>query len=373
MSAAYAARRGRVAERLAADGIGAALFEDAEGCRDLAIRYLSGQPGDALLVVGADGRSILVAWDVNLAHLMASADEIIAYTDFGRSPSCALGAALERMGVQKGAKVELPSAFAYLRYIDFVEVLSDYDLVCRAGGVDATVRASRSVKDSAELEIYRRAANITNGVMDEIEAGVRSLSIKTELDAALFIERAGRQAGCEGTGFETLAAGPSRSWGIHAFPPYGAGAFGTEGMSILDFGLKFEGYTTDVTMSFVRGELGPGRERMIKHVERVHDETIAMMKAGESCRAIALRADEIFAEAGLVMPHALGHGIGLQDHEAPSIRSREDNVDRLEVGQIVTTEPGLYDPELGGVRWEDDILITPMGHEILTTSRIVRL
>jgi len=373
MSDAYAARRGRVAERLAADGIGAALFEDAEGCRDLALRYLSGQPGDALLVIGADGRSILVAWDVNLAHLMASADEILAYTDFGRLPARALGAALERIGAPKGAKVELPSSFAYPRYVDFVELLPDYDLVCRSGGVDGTVRASRSVKDSSELEIYRRVADITNGVMDEIEAGVRSLSIKTELDVALFIERAARQAGCEGTGFETLAAGPSRSWGIHAFPPYGAGAFGAEGMSILDFGLKLEGYTTDVTMSFARGKLGPERERMIGLVERVHEETIAMMKPGESCRAIALRADEIFAEAGLAMPHALGHGIGLEAHEAPSIRSREDNIDRLEVGHIVTSEPGLYNPEQGGVRWEDDILITPMGGEVITKSRIVRL
>jgi Xaa-Pro aminopeptidase len=73
------------------------------------------------------------------------------------------------------------------------------------------------------------------------------------------------------------------------------------------------------------------------------------------------------------MPHGLGHGIGLDAHEAPFLRSREDCVDVLAAGQIVTIEPGLYHPELGGLRLEDDILITDTGHEVLTKSRIVRL
>jgi Xaa-Pro dipeptidase len=73
------------------------------------------------------------------------------------------------------------------------------------------------------------------------------------------------------------------------------------------------------------------------------------------------------------MPHALGHGIGLEAHEAPALRNREDNCGVLVAGQIVTVEPGLYHPELGGLRYEDDILITGTGHEVLTRSRIVRL
>lgn len=366
-------RLARIAARLASDGIAAALFEDAEGRRDQAVKYLSGQPGDAILVVSAEGRSILIAWDLNLARLMASADEILAYTDFSRLPMRAFAEALSRLGVAKGSKVELPSTFAYPRYIDSVEALADYDLVCRSEGIDSELRASRSVKDRAELEIYRRAAAITNDLIATLEDGARSRSIRTELDAALYIERATREAGCEGPGFETLAAGPSRSWGIHAFPPYGAGPFATDGMSILDFGVKLEGYTTDVTMSFVRGSLGPEREKMVALVERVHEETIAMIAPGASCRDIALRADAIFAEAGFYMPHALGHGIGLEAHEAPSIRGREDCVDILAAGQIVTIEPGLYNPELGGVRLEDDILVTESGHEVITKSRIVRL
>lgn len=367
------ARRSRVSARLAADGIAAALFEDVEGRRDQAIRYLTGQPGDALLVVAADGRSVLVAWDVNLARLLANSDEILAYTDFSRLPLKALAEVLVRLGVPEGSRVELPSTFAYPRYIDFVEGLPLYDFVCRHEGIDAEVNAARSIKDASEIAVYRKASEITNGLIDVIESSVRSGHVKTELDAALLIERSCREAGCEGPGFETLAAGPSRSWGIHAFPPYGSGLFAVEGMSILDFGLRLEGYTTDVTMSFVRGRLGREQESMLALVERAHEETIAMLSPGASCREVALKADAIFAEGGYVMPHALGHGVGLEAHEAPTLRSREDNADMLAPGQIVTVEPGLYDPERGGIRLEDDILITETGHEVLTTSRIVRL
>ncbi len=375
------AREGRVARvagRLAADGIAAALFEDAEGRRDQAVRYLAGHPADALLVVAADGRSVLVAWDLNLARLLESsgalfANELFAYADFERQPMRALADILARLAIPAGVKVELPSSFAYTRYVDFVAGLPSYDLVCRNGGSDAFVAGMRTIKDPGEIETYRRAAAITNSLIDELEARTRSGEIASELDAALFIERASREAGCEGPGFETLAAGPARSWGIHAFPGYGMGPFATRGLSILDFGLKLEGYTTDVTMSFAAGRLEDEQERMIALVERAHEEAIEILSPGVACRDVALHVDEIFTRAGLSMPHALGHGIGLDAHEAPAIRSREDCTDLLSPGQIVTIEPGLYHPELGGARLEDDILITEAGHEVLTRSRIVRL
>jgi len=73
------------------------------------------------------------------------------------------------------------------------------------------------------------------------------------------------------------------------------------------------------------------------------------------------------------MPHGLGHGIGLEAHEAPALRSREDNPWVLEPGMIITLEPGLYDPVAGGCRLENDILVTATGAEVLTNSRILRL
>ncbi|MEI6877081.1 MAG: M24 family metallopeptidase, partial [Spirochaetota bacterium] len=340
----YAERRQRVAGKLREEGLGACLFQDAEGRRDPSIRYLTGQPGDALLFISAGGRSTLVAWDVNLAASMASVDEILPYTDFRRLPIEAMLGVLPRLGVDKGARVEIPSVTAYPTYVSFVEGLPDYDLICRENGMGDFLLELRSVKDAAEIDLYRRAALITDELAAEIEAAVRSGRLATEMDVALFIEREARLRGCEGTGFETLAAGPSRSFGIHAFPPYGAGAFAGRGLSILDCGVMLEGYTTDITMSFIRPPIDARAERMIALVEEAYATCVAMCAPGVATRDIALRADAIFEAAGFAMPHALGHGVGLEAHEAPAVRSREDNTAVLRAGQIITIEPGLYDP-----------------------------
>ncbi len=370
---AYAERRAKVSARLRETGVGALLIEDTEGRRNPSVRYLCGQPGDALLVISASGSSVLIAWDVNMARSMASIDDILAYTDFQRLPAKALEGALARLEVAPGAQVELPSVTPYPSYVDFVEALPDYDLLCKAGGMDGFILDMRAVKDSAEVGLYRRAAAMTDALMDEIEAGVKSGRLATELDVALFIERECRIRGCEGTGFETLAAGPSRSFGIHCFPPFGSSAFGVPGMSILDFGLKLEGYTTDVTMTFVRGRRPARAELMIELVEQAYASCLSRCGPGSPSRTVALAADEIFAAQGFVMPHGLGHGVGLEAHEAPAVRSRADNTAILAAGHIITIEPGLYDPDLGGVRLENDVLITSEGAEVITHSRIVRL
>lgn len=370
---AYKARRQALAERLVTDHIAMAMFEDTEGRRDPSIRYFSGHPGDALLFIAADGRSILVPWDINMAATMASVETVTAYEEFKRSSLAAMAYAVETLGIPAGSVIDLPAVTPYPKYIDYVEVCPDHDFRCVEEGASAAAAAMRAVKDAAEIAIYREVSAITDAAMDEVESGVRSGRLRTEADVALFIERFLRERGCEATGFDTLAAGPSRSFGIHAFPAYTAAAFATEGMSILDFGLSYKGYTSDVTMTFVRGRPDEKRAEMIALVKKAHREAIAACKPGVKSRDVALLVDAIFAEKGYKMPHGLGHGIGLEAHEMPPVRSREDNDWVLAPGHMITIEPGLYDLEAGGVRLEDDILITGTGHEVLTHSRIVEL
>ena len=98
-----------------------------------------------------------------------------------------------------------------------------------------------------------------------------------------------------------------------------------------------------------------------------------MAHNGKPAKDIAEAVDALFSKTRKQMPHGLGHGIGLQEHEYPIIRNRGDNKWVLEPGMIFTIEPGLYDPLLGGCRLENDVLITETGPEILTNSRIIRL
>ena len=112
---------------------------------------------------------------------------------------------------------------------------------------------------------------------------------------------------------------------------------------------------------------------MLSLVQQAADEALEYYKPGIPIRQAALKVDKIFAGAKMKMPHSLGHGTGLEIHEEPFVRSRAPLEDIFVPGMIVTLEPGLYDKDAGGVRLENDILITENGNEVLTQSRIVRL
>jgi Xaa-Pro dipeptidase len=314
-----------------------------------------------------------VPWDANLASLTAQVDGVVPYAKFERSPLTAAVQTAKLLRIPRGSKIEIPAMTAYYQFLNFTGGLNDYDVLCREWGVRETVMRLRAVKDDAERNIYAQAARITNELIGLLTEQVKAGVLQTESDVALFIEREARSRGCEGTGFETIAAGPQRSFGIHAFPAYTAAAFGGPGLSILDFGLNYSGYTTDVTMTFAAAPLSSGQNKMITLVERAYDLALGLIKGGAETRLIAQAVDELFAKSKKAMPHALGHGIGLDAHEAPALRSRGDAVWTLEPGMIITIEPGLYDTSLGGCRLENDILVTETGAEVLTTACIVRL
>jgi Xaa-Pro dipeptidase len=369
----YEKRCGQIQEWMIRENIAMIMLEDFESRRNPAIRWLSGQPGDALLFLSPEKPSLLVPWDINMAAVYARAGGMIPFGDFERSPVKALQGAAEYLDVPKGARLEIPSVTSYPRFLKFVEEISDFDIICRDDGVEPELDKGRAVKDEEEIKIYRTLSAITCDISNAVEKNVRAGKLKTEADVALFIEAEGRKRGCEGTGFETLAAGPLRSFGIHAFPAYTGSAFAAPGLSILDFGLKYAGYTSDVTLTFAREPLSRAQEKMLDLVEKAHNLAAAMVRKGAAARNIAAAVDASFARAKKAMPHALGHGIGLEAHEAPSFRNRADNGWILESGMIITLEPGLYDPVHGGCRLENDFLVTATGAELLTNSRIVWL
>jgi Xaa-Pro dipeptidase len=379
----YRARRERLAARLSEDGVFAYVLEDFENLRTSLVRWLSGHPSDAILVVAATGESVLVPWDTILAGERARVDRIVPYTDFKRSYKEAVATVLKSLGLSAGAgagapqpKVEFLSRTSHLRYEELCRELPGIEVRVRGEGIDAFLGKLRTRKDAAETAALERAAAITDEVLDLVERELRAKPAGDlrEIDVAQLVEREALARGAEGTGFETLAAGPSRSWGIHAFPAYSAGPFGAKGLSILDFGVKVDGYTSDVTATFVRGPLAPEQERMVSLVQAAYDAAVAAAKPGASPKAPAIAADQVFEAAGWKMPHALGHGIGLDAHEGPLLRSLGESSDpALVAGMVFTIEPGLYHPEHGGVRLENDVLIDGRGARVLTSSRIVRL
>ncbi len=358
---------------MAHNDINALIIEDSEARRNTSLRWLSGHNGDALLFLLADKRSVLVPWDFPLAQANAHADHILPYNEFGRDPIIASKAILDYISLPKDSRVEISGKTPYPTFLLYVEILKDWHIICQFDGVDNVLEKFRSVKDEHEIAIYRKASAITNEVIDLVTAKFESGKALSELDIALFIDAEGRKRGCEGTSFETLAAGKDRSFAIHAFPSFTNAPIGDEGLSILDFGLRYKGYSTDVTMTIARGNLSPAQNRMLNLVQKAYDKSISSIRPGMKASELSKVATSFFAKSKKTMPHSLGHGIGLDAHEQPFLRERAENYWTLKPGMIFTIEPGLYDPRHGGCRLENDVLLTDSGIEILTNSRILRL
>lgn len=370
----YKNRRAVLAQYLRENNTGACVFIDSEEHRDPAAAYYTGHANDCVLIIFSDGYSVLIPWDENLAKKNGHFDKLVPYTRYKNSAIDATKAVLNICYTHgENSKVELPPYLTYLEYLKFIDALSNYDCRCKEDGAHNFVVQSRMVKDDYEIECTKEAARVGDLIIDEIEKQIVDGRIKTETDVALLIERMLRENGCQRTGFDTLAAGPSRSFAIHAFPGYTAAQWPAQGLSILDFGVVYNGYTSDTTVTVAKGPLTDAQEKQLALVQKAYDECLKLYKPGKSIQDAAKKADSVFATAKRKMPHTLGHAIGLEIHEFPRVSSRNAPELKFKPGMILTLEPGLYDVEIGGTRLENDVLITEEGNEVITNSKIIRV
>ena len=356
------------------NNIGACVFIDSEEHRDPSIPYYTGHNSDAVLIIFSDGYSVLVPWDENLAKQNAIYDKLIPYTRYKNNEIDAVKAVLNLCYTHGiNSKVELPPYLTYPQYLKFIDALANFDCSCKEEGAYQFVVESRMQKDEYEIECTKEAARVGDLIIDHIESGIKNGSLKTEADVALLIEKELRENGCQRTGFDTLAAGPSRSFAIHAFPGYTNALWPDTGLSILDFGVVYNGYTSDTTVTVAKGPLTPEQEKLLELVQKAYDECLKLYTPEHTIVEAAKKADSVFATAKKKMPHTLGHAIGLEIHERPRVSTKTKAEMKFKPGMILTLEPGLYDAEIGGVRLENDVLITENGNEVLTHSRIIRI
>ena len=367
----YAARREKLFAFMKENKITAAVFEDTEGRRDLSVRYFTGHPSDALWICSSDGKNTLVPWDENLAKERSVDVKIVPYNKYDRKNIEAVREILKSFKKNDPRlKVEVSPATPYPLFLKYVDALQGWDVLCRENSVHDFVLSLRACTDEYEIECTKEAARVGDLIIEKIENGIDDGSIKTEMDVSLLIERELRLNGCERNGFDTLAAGSSRSFEIHAFPGYTSAPWPGKGLSILDFGVVFEGYTSDTTLTVVK-DATDEQKKLVELVEKAAKEALPYYKNGEKIKMAGLVADEVFKKAKREMPHTLGHGIGLEIHEFPRVSAKQTDDLVFKPGMIVTLEPGLYDSKLGGVRLENDVLVTENGNEVITHSKII--
>jgi len=221
----------------------------------------------------------------------------------------------------------------------------------------------RIIKDKDEVAEIRRAIWYAERAFGILRASLRPE--RTEKEVADELENQSRLYGAKGCSFPPIVAVGARAALPHARPT--DQKIGADDFVLVDWGADGGPYKSDLTRVLVTGKISPKLERVYRVVLSAQERAIAAIRPGISCHEVDLVARQIITTAGYGknFGHGLGHGIGLDIHEAPRLAANQPLA--LEPGMVVTVEPGIYLPGWGGVRIEDDVLVTKDGCQVLTS------
>ena len=340
---------------------------------------------DGLLVTSLPNIRYLTGFSGSSALLFVTPRDIVLITDFRYQTQIA-----EEVGELARIIIEPQSLWSglwqQLAQLPYVEVAGfesahllhrDFQQLLEAGArcqwrptVDL-VETLRERKDDQEVALIEHANSIATRALERTLPQVRAGM--TELEIAGVLEKALRDEGSEGFPFPSIVASGPRSALPHARSTdrrVAAGEF-----LLLDFGAETGGYCADVTRTFVVGHAAPEQREIYEVVRTANESASRQVRAGMSGRdADAIARDYIEQRGfGELFGHSLGHGLGLEVHEAPRLARTADGA--LAEGAVVTIEPGIYRAGWGGVRIEDDVFLAADGPRILTgfTHELIEL
>ena len=320
------------------------------------LTYFTSFPGATALLIPEQGESVLYVSAVNYEQAKAETNGLTV--ELLKRGENLMGKIANRTASKK------PSKFA----VDTLPIESWRTLAKAFGGEEKLepannlIREMRKIKDHQEIQSIREACNLASIAMqvafETIKPGIK------EKQAAAEIEYAMRKKGSDGTGFDTIIASGAAS----AFP-HGSCTDRTirEGdLVVVDLGATYNFYRSDMTRTFTAGKPSEKQDKIYETVKLARQKAFTAIKPNSPAREVDATARQTIEAAGYgdFFVHNLGHGVGLEIHEAPTLSP--DSKDILAAGNVVTDEPGIYLPGYGGVRIEDTVLITQESAERLT-------
>ncbi len=330
------------------------------------LRQLLEEP---LLVTNLVNIRYLCGFDSSNAALLVEQDRVRLFTDFRYIDAARAVADVEVVQTKRSLVAELAETLAGTLGFETVLPYAQYQTLA-AGGIDlvprsGVVEALRAVKDGTELDALRRACKITDRAFERL-LDVPFIG-RRERDVAWDLVQIFHEEGAEAVWPEFIVgSGPTGS------QPHGRAGdrkIGKQELVVVDAGGSIGGYTSDYTRTFATGPLDEELREAYEVVQLAQDAALGGIRAGVTgVEADALARDIIDASPfSGAMGHGLGHGLGLDVHEDPRLST--ESTDVLEVGNVVTVEPGVYLAGRFGIRIEDDVVVTEKGIENLTAFR----
>lgn len=347
----HAARRARLAARFDELGVDALLVT-----RQVNVRYLTGFSGsNGQLVATTDGGIFLT--DSRYEEQSRREVPDLRTELYQRDLIPRLGELCREYGLRR---IGFESGGLTYRTWRRLDEEGGLDLVA----TEDEVERLRWAKDAGEIALIERAQQITDEaferVIGKLVEGVTERQVALELDLTM------RQLGAERVGFDTIVAFGEQSAEPHHGPNERALRRGD--VIKVDFGCVVDGYHSDMTRTVAFGEPSAEIRKIHEVVRRAQQEGIEAIRAGSTGGTADEAARKVIRDAGYGerFGHGLGHGVGLEIHEGPSLRRESEDV--LPVGAVVTAEPGIYLPGVGGVRIEDMVVVEDGGGRPLPSS-----
>ena len=321
------------------------------------VRYLTGFSGSSALLLVSQRESLLIT---DFRYKTQVADEVGDAARVVIEPQSLWSGLLQQLAQLGGLQV-IGFESAHLLHRDFQRLMEAGARWQWRPTLDL-VETLRERKDASEVKRIERAAAVAIRALERTLAEVRVGM--TELQVAGLLERALRDEGSEGFPFPSIVATGPRSALPHARASNAKIRDGD--LLLLDFGAEVEGYCADITRTVVVGRATDDQREVYEVVRQANEQAARDIRAGMTGRDADAIARGYIEQRGFgdLFGHGLGHGVGLEVHEAPRLARTADGA--LAEGAVVTIEPGVYRPGWGGVRIEDDVVLDAAGPRILT-------
>lgn len=326
------------------------------------VYYLTGFASDpherflGLLLTRSDEPVLIVpALDGDAAAAASSISTIITHQDTDNPYELLRGQIKGAIGTMALEKDQL-TVSRYEQLQQFLPAKSYKD----AGQV---LRDMRVRKSEDEITIMKQAVALVEEVLaqglKQVKIGMREIELVAELEYLM------KKLGADGPSFDTMVLSGTNTALPHGVP--GSRQIQEGDLLMFDLGVFAGGYASDITRTFAVGNITPEQERIYNTVLEANEAAIRAVKPGVTYGSIDNAARTVIDTAGYgpAFLHRLGHGLGMDVHEYPSVHGL--NQDILQPGAVFTIEPGIYIPGVGGVRIEDDVLVTDNGVEVLTS------